>query len=114
MGVEFVLDFALIAESQVLAPIFAESLGLEALAGSALRDAILSRTKGKTGPEKRDVFLAATKPTHVEFINPDDARTSQPCRKVIDGVHIWKIGDPDIKVPPLHYNCRSSLAFIKP
>lgn len=113
MGVEFVLDFALISESQILAPIFAESLGLEALAGSALRDAILSRTKGKTGPEKRDVFLAATKPTHVEFINPDDAATSKPCRAILKGKHVWLIGDPDIKLPPIHWNCRSSLAFIK-
>ena len=58
--------------------------------------------------QKRDIFANSTRPTHVEFINPDDSRTSKICQKVLRGKHIWRIGDPDIQIAPLHWSCRSS------
>jgi len=65
-------------------------------------------------PKKVAENLAeATAPTHVQFINPDDDRTSKVCRKVIDGKHIWPIGSDAIVIPPLHHRCRSSLSFIR-
>lgn len=113
MAVSFKLDFNLIGRSLALASIIGDSLGLTGLSGKALSSAIIGRTKGKTDKQKRDIFQVASKPTHVEFINPDDAKTSDTCQAVLRGKHVWPIGDPDIQIPPLHYNCRSSLAFIK-
>jgi len=52
----------------------------------------------------------STRPTHIRFINPDDSKTSKVCRAVIDGTHVWPIDSDSIIVPPLHVNCRSSLA----
>ena len=43
----------------------------------------------------------------VEYSAHIDARTSDVCR-MYNGT-IWGLDDPDIKVPPLHFNCRSAL-----
>ena len=114
MAVTFILNFSLISKAPALASIIGRSLGLTGLTGKSLADAIIGRTKGKSDKQKRDIFQAATEPTHVQFINPDDASTSETCEAVLSGQHVWIIGDPAIQIPPLHYNCRSSLVFIRP
>ncbi len=113
MAVSFKLDFNLIGRSAALASIIGESLGLTGLSGKALSSAIFTRTKGKSDKEKRDIFTTSTRPTHVEFINPDDAKTSETCQAVLRGKHIWLIGDSDIKIAPLHWFCRSSNIFFR-
>jgi len=43
----------------------------------------------------------------VQFSAHIDDRTSEIC-EMLNGT-IWALGDPDIQVPPLHFNCRSRL-----
>lgn len=43
----------------------------------------------------------------VQFSAHMDDRTSEIC-EMLNGT-IWAMGDPDIQVPPLHFNCRSRL-----
>ena len=44
---------------------------------------------------------------YVKFISVLDGRTSKLCAG-LDGT-VWAINDPNKRVPPLHYHCRSNL-----
>ncbi|ENU91608.1 hypothetical protein F971_02700 [Acinetobacter vivianii] len=44
---------------------------------------------------------------YVKLVATLDGRTTKLCA-FLDG-KVWKIGDPDIRIPPLHPNCRSIL-----
>lgn len=45
--------------------------------------------------------------SHVKLIATLDSRTTPIC--AVNDQKVWKIGDPDMLMPPLHYNCRSIL-----
>ena len=48
--------------------------------------------------------------THLKFISTIDLRTSKECASLDQTV--WEIGDPNIKRPPRHYNCRSVIVGV--
>ncbi|MBF7694033.1 minor capsid protein [Acinetobacter pollinis] len=47
---------------------------------------------------------------YLKFVSVLDSRTSKICAS-LDGT-IWKVGDPDIRKPPLHPHCRSILVGV--
>lgn len=47
---------------------------------------------------------------YFKFVSVLDSRTSKVCAS-LDGT-IWKVGDPDIRKPPLHPHCRSILVGV--
>lgn len=112
MAVSLTIDPKKLLGSQLVTGLLADAIGVKATSNKARVAAVASFIKGKSNKQLIETIGDATKPTHVEFINPDDARTSDVCQAVLSGKHVWKIGDPNIKVPPLHFTCRSYLSFI--
>jgi hypothetical protein len=105
MAVSFSIDIKKISRAGAIAGALrtnlANSLGVSSITqlGAALV---------KMGPRKAlDAIRKTTKPTHVRFYNPDPV--TDVCQS-LNG-EVWKIGDPDIQMPPLHHNCKSVLIF---
>jgi hypothetical protein len=113
VAVSLSIDTKKIVGSQLLTGLIADAIGVDARSNKERVAAVAQFINGKKPSQLAKIVQEQTRPTHVEFINPDDDRTSAVCQKVLSGKHVWKIGDPNIQVPPLHFNCRSSLSFIR-
>jgi len=72
---------------------------------------VLSFSEIKKVGEIKTIELTRSKlaPTTVEYLAVMDNRTTDICRS-LDG-KTWPVGSPDVKVPPLHWNCRSQLLY---
>lgn len=65
-------------------------------------------TTGITNRSHSEVYKAnADVLSGVQFLATLDSRTTKVCARW-DGT-VWPVGDPEIKTPPLHFNCRSQL-----
>ena len=104
MAVSLSIDINKLLESKQLLNLISRFFNVDS------EDGTIKKIKKLPNKKIIEAISKSTKPTHVEFINPDDDRTSDICKSLVGKV--WKIGNPNIKVPPLHFNCRSSLSYI--
>ena len=104
MGVEFEIDVKKLSLNSLILGQVSLALGLPSIGGFLAAKTLLR----KSDPKKvLKTVREATAPTHVRYSAVIDDRTTDICKKYDDKV--WPIGSPNIKYPPLHWNCRSSL-----
>ena len=108
MGVSFDISVKKVALNTLILGQISTALGLPATGGFLAAKSLLR----KSDPKKvLKTVRETTAPTHVRFNAVIDSVTTDVCRGYNNKV--WPIDSSDIKEPPLHWNCRSSLMYFR-
>ena len=105
MAVSFTIDVEKISRSSAIMGALARNFKMD-------EETLVSKViRFFTPKSAKKAIQQATSPTHVRYDAVMDGKTSEVCRG-LNGT-VWPIDSDEIKVPPLHYNCRSSLLYFR-